>query len=971
MLLSDDTHTDVWSRVLALSERDPHAAVEHALHQRIRSVGAPPTDWKLAFALGVAYQRAERIRDAATVLQEAETGLEQMGDTVLALRARHLLAVMDQHSPERPLLERLEPIAEQLAPLDALESARVTFDIASEYNRTFEHDQANALLLQIEPLVMGQGRPFDRGRLQRLLGVVATWKNQPDAAMRYFHHALGIYEALGNRAEIARTLFQQVTLHTHAERFPEAERELARAHAIFTEQRMPIEEAHCHYQASIIQMRLGNYDRAIKALQQARQAYIAYNRSEMVANCDLELGNVVSLTGLHELADHLYQQAYAVYEQLGRTPMMCGVLRNMGNVERGRKRYDAAHQKYERAYHLASSAWEDANLLLARGSLQRLMGLPNDVPFGSAPHGEHTVALQEAAAMIQRASALFAQQEIAASVGECQLELAKIAICLHQPEGVPDLLYHAQRDLTEQRWILADVYYTQGRYRELQAHFHARAGQPEEHDRWQRSALVSYRQAIDVVYRLRQRLLLEQASSGILHDNRHIFAAAYRLACACDDPYAVLRIAEQQNSVALTSRLWQLSPDVPPAIRQELDQVSHRISTLLDRKRGDDELQQAMNQYFAVLFQSRHSAPIQEPKDTIADLDELRNQYRALFGTEWTILLYVTTSDTALMVLVLTDDDLRLHDISQSQKLTRVQDLGSSTIIEYLLTPTARYGATDPWQRLSAFGEALIPDDVRARLHANHRLLIVPGGMTNHIPWAALRVNGRWLVEQAVIQMIPSLYSWQHLLRRAEEPAPDEALLAAVSTFAQADTLRNTQATLDVAETMLPMPITRLPEQQVTTATLRAMSEHGTLLRYGLIHLATHGSIGVHGELAHLLLSDEPLFADDIARLKLAPALVLLLTCEGGTSHNLHGGEVLSLNRAFLVAGAADVIANQGFIYDETVLDVLKPLYAHLLAGHDAPTALALAQRERATALPSSWAGFVALGAGTRRMTDH
>jgi CHAT domain-containing protein len=85
---------------------------------------------------------------------------------------------------------------------------------------------------------------------------------------------------------------------------------------------------------------------------------------------------------------------------------------------------------------------------------------------------------------------------------------------------------------------------------------------------------------------------------------------------------------------------------------------------------------------------------------------------------------------------------------------------------------------------------------------------------------------------------------------------------------------------------------------------------------------------------------------------------------------------VLSLSRAFLAAGARDVIASTWQLYDAAAPQFLDLLYTHLAAGADAPTALATTQRAwlvRTTgdheldalfSAPLAWAGMSALGAG-------
>jgi CHAT domain-containing protein len=106
-----------------------------------------------------------------------------------------------------------------------------------------------------------------------------------------------------------------------------------------------------------------------------------------------------------------------------------------------------------------------------------------------------------------------------------------------------------------------------------------------------------------------------------------------------------------------------------------------------------------------------------------------------------------------------------------------------------------------------------------------------------------------------------------------------------------------------------------------------------------------------------------------VSGLQLDGALVILTGCEGAASEVLPGEEILSISRAFLAAGARDVIASQWAVFDAGIQHVLTSLYDRLRAGHDAATALAQAQRDCITMQDHAsvliWGGLHVIGAGT------
>jgi CHAT domain-containing protein len=126
--------------------------------------------------------------------------------------------------------------------------------------------------------------------------------------------------------------------------------------------------------------------------------------------------------------------------------------------------------------------------------------------------------------------------------------------------------------------------------------------------------------------------------------------------------------------------------------------------------------------------------------------------------------------------------------------------------------------------------------------------------------------------------------------------------------------------------------------------------------------------------MAHIKLGDDDLLLDEVARLELDGALVVLAACDGSASDVLPGDEVLSLSHAFLAAGASDVVASVWSVYDKAIQELLVLFYKELTSGKDAPTALAFAQRTFCMQYisdnpaeeysPVVWGGLTVIGAG-------
>lgn len=157
---------------------------------------------------------------------------------------------------------------------------------------------------------------------------------------------------------------------------------------------------------------------------------------------------------------------------------------------------------------------------------------------------------------------------------------------------------------------------------------------------------------------------------------------------------------------------------------------------------------------------------------------------------------------------------------------------------------------------------------------------------------------------------------------------------------------------------------------EVRAAAAALKSPHNTLLlaqaatktsfkradfaRYGVIHLAVHGFADrVHPDRAALLFLSDPTQGDDgllqtteIVQLKLNADLVVLSACETAVGP-LQGQEgIAALSRAFLLAGATNVVSTLWSIDDTVSLSLMQLFYKHLAARKLAADALTAAKRD-------------------------
>lgn len=290
----------------------------------------------------------------------------------------------------------------------------------------------------------------------------------------------------------------------------------------------------------------------------------------------------------------------------------------------------------------------------------------------------------------------------------------------------------------------------------------------------------------------------------------------------------------------------------------------------------------------------------------------------------------------------------RYSRIEADDRLERLP-LSSSEAGRLVAALRARPGDAAVAARL---GEALIPKPVAAAARDHRPLVIVADGVVSGLPFAALRVDGRWLVERRTLAYRPGLGPVA-AKRAAAPPAAKLAavVMAATGPAGAASALRaaSTEAT-DVARALEVTPLigaqaTRTALQQARTA--------------DLLHVAAHGGIAPAG--AFIRLADGDVTVTDVTHWGLAPRVVVLASCASGARA---GGSLWgAMGGAFLAAGSRAVVATLWSVEDAATAAMIRDFYA-ARGARDPHTALAAAQREAIAAgvSPGQWAAFVALG---------
>jgi CHAT domain-containing protein len=270
-------------------------------------------------------------------------------------------------------------------------------------------------------------------------------------------------------------------------------------------------------------------------------------------------------------------------------------------------------------------------------------------------------------------------------------------------------------------------------------------------------------------------------------------------------------------------------------------------------------------------------------------------------------------------------------------------------------------------QRQAAALHRMLIAPVMARLRGIDHLTVIPDRELHALPFASLYDGDshRYLVEDFTVAIAPSA---RYLFRPASPLSLTPALVVGDPSDS-GPTLPDAAREAQAIASMYPAT-TFLTGDRATRGRFIESAE-----RSGMIHYAGHAQTdGIGSSETVRLAADDgrssgDLDADDIAKLRLRRSpLVVLAACGTIRGDASHVEGMASIARAFLAAGAHDVIGTLWEIDDNTAAALFRRVHQHLRDGATPAAALRDAQlallRSGDAQLqhPASWAPIEILG---------
>jgi CHAT domain-containing protein len=546
--------------------------------------------------------------------------------------------------------------------------------------------------------------------------------------------------------------------------------------------------------------------------------------------------------------------------------------------------------------------------------------------------------------------------------------------------------------------------------------------------------------ALELVEKVRSNVGGDEARSSYFSSTLETFELYIDVLMSQKDSAAALAASERSRARSLLEMLAASGRDIREGVDPELVEREREVANLLNAKgtrllplMGRDtplasalkqEVRALENQQQEILQAIRKASPRYAALTQPEPLTLKQIQEQVLDADS--LLLEYSLGEKRSYLWAVTRDAIHAFELPARDRIESQVSEVATLLTARSATPRMESDA-DRLRRI-AQADAKLPAAARqlsdmllapaAAVLAGKRLVVVPDGALQRVPFAMLPLPGRAepLVTAHEIVMLPSASALAVLRTEiaGRKPAPkllavfadpvfdlsDPRVGAAPSATPAAPTSADSTRLLQhiagdngvaTATLKIPrLPFTALEADQILSigrdpSNLRAVGLQATraaasgeqLSQYRYLHFATHGYLDTERpSLSALLLSqvdaqrqpqDGFLRVTDIYNSRLSADLVVLSACQTGLGKEVRGEGLMGLTRAFLYAGAPRVVVSLWNVNDRATADLMTTLYRAMLQKGRTPAA---ALREAQLSLrshksyqsPYFWAAFVQHG---------
>lgn len=737
----------------------------------------------------------------------------------------------------------------------------------------------------------------------------------------------------------------------------------------FYEQAIDVSKEHFKQEIPVLHKNLAD---AYVELGEYAQAFDLYREIEWQFEVSEDLNNQASLQhnwgvlctrlGDYRRALPRFERALDIYKKLGQQSNIALTLTGIGGIyeEWGIQQLEDGWE--ELAYMKAFSLYERA-LDLQHNARERGTTLNNSAKVLDRWYWETRDARHhhEALERFQEAQTLFEQTGAERLLAKTLSHIGEVHLHLHTYFPERDHLQRAEQRLRRALAIQQRIADRSGEWITL-----SRLGQTAERQQHTGAAIDLYVKAIDIL----EDVNLTDITPAINREAALAYEWIIRCFASQGDIERTFEYSERARARTFlnhivnmrlvphdlkNSALVEQEQQLKTSIRS-LEKQIRRYTKSRDEQAGRHDLrmqlEHAQDEYRQLLIDIRHANPqyaallnVQPPPlaDIQAQLDE-----------DTTLLSYFVGADDTL-AFILGQKTLQMVRLEISERELR------DMLTDALALPDSFHAPVPPvytelYQRLIAPLHQFL---------TTPKLGIIPHRRLHYLPFAALNDGERVLNEQFTLFSLPAA-SVLPLLPEPRPLRPNNALMMARSRYAE-DMLPTLMYAIPEAWSLSRLSgATALFEQEATESALKTLAPRASIL-----HLAAHSELNASSPLFSRIWlapdaeNDGHLDVHEVYTLDLhSTALVVLSACDTKLGTLSSGDDLIGLNRAFLTAGAASVIASLWAVNDRVTAFFMTALYQQMMNGK--PPVEALQQARRMTRAryphPYFWAGFVFTG---------
>ncbi len=782
--------------------------------------------------------------------------------------------------------------------------------------------------------------------------------------------------ALGNLGAASRVSMNLGGLHLHRDAYAEAARHYREAAVLFARagdvtQSVLADIGHASAQSS-----LGDFDEALRLYARARMRAERQGMHQSLATIDELVAQLELARGHYRPALARLESARCQYEQLGLPLSQAMAQKQLADIYRELRLLPEAVGLFDAAlarFSALALPQEQALTLAQRGRAHALLGAPRlaDTDFAAA---ETLFAAQahevgQAGVLLARAELALAMQDAPAATqfaragAERFARAGQTAGALRAAVIEADALLLAGQVARAQAGFEASLAAAQtAQLLPLQVRCHTGLGVALAQAGQAASARQAFEAAIELFEDQRRALPDDELRSAFLGEHRRLFDALLRDALTGDDPAALLCQLERCRARSLDERLGEIGRErgaqAADELRDRLNWLYRRVQRLHEEGTSAAEPEAELRRIEQTLLERARRQRVAQAGGEIEQADRFAPAALQAALAEGDAVVEYGVLDDELFACVVTPSGVRsVRRLSAwSAVLAALQAArfqldalrhGSAAVGPHLAQLSARA------QTRLAQLQALVWAPLAAAVGAAGRVIVVPHEELGALPFAALMAGGQALGQRHQFAFAPSAREALRGLRRPPRTVRRVLALGEPSRLAHAGREAEFVAALFAGGQALVGP----------AANVAALRERAGAV--DLLHFACHAQFRADSpRFSALHLHGEALTADLVEGLALPACTVVLSACDTGRADTGASAEMVGLVRAFLVAGAARVLASLWPVDDRVTADFMARFYARLQDG--APPGLALqgAQAECAASHPHPyyWGAFALYG---------